>query len=344
MPISDEPNKILYYTDGTIREFSFNFKFFNTSDIKVSFWTEGEEVYLEENEDYEIEYTDKEGGSVVLLGNRGANGYPATPSPGTLLIARVMPLDQQANIRPVSGFPEEVITSTFDKLVMIDQQQEEKIQRCLKMPSNSSVSDLILPEPEEGKTLVWGQESLNNSKVSINEIESFVDTAVASATTASQKATEASNSALLSKEYSEEAKFGLKWQSFTSDNWIEDNDKYEIIFPNVGMIVGTYKGTIDNKQKIQNIDVVSLTDGVKIVSIEPFDGFILHSASIIGDYNHEQTLEADEWIINHNLGKKPIVTLVDENDIVMVGTIQYMSLNQIKVNFSAPVKGRAYLV
>ena len=58
---------------------------------------------------------------------------------------------------------------------------------------------------------------------------------------------------MLSKEYSKEAKFGLKWQSFTSDNWIENNDKYEIIFPNVGMIVGIYKGTIDNKQKIQNI-------------------------------------------------------------------------------------------
>ena len=208
MPISNEPNKTIYYTDGTIQEFSFRFKFFNTSDIKVSFWTEGEGVYLEENKDYEIEYTDKEGGSVVLLGYRGANGYPATPHPGTLLISRIMPLDQQANIRPVSGFPEEVITSTFDKLVMIDQQQEEELQRCLKLPSTSLVSGLTLPEPEEGKTLFWEQNHLRNSDISIDKMSDFVNTAVVSANTATekagvafQKANESSDSAILAEKW-----------------------------------------------------------------------------------------------------------------------------------------------
>jgi len=215
-----------------------------------------------------------------------------------------------------------ILEKTFDYIVRILQILNRKIDRCVKVQEGSE----------------------SNPENIIPDIEKIAKNATIQADLSKEYANDSHEYAMLSKEYAKEAEFGLKWQSFTSDNWIENNDKYEIIFPNVGMILCVYKGTIDNKQKLQNIDVISLSDGVKIVSIEPFDGFILHSASIIGDYNHEQTLEADEWIINHNLGKKPIVTLVDENDIVMVGTIQYMSLNQIKVNFSTPVKGRAYLV
>lgn len=147
MPISNESNKKLPQTNGLIKSFSFTFKFFQPSDIQVSFWAEGEAAFmLEEGVHYELIYTDpEEGGFIELIESsaeaqaQGAPKYPGTPEPGTLLIERVMPLDQQANIRPVSGFPEEVITNTFDKLVMIDQQQQEQLDRCIKVAGVSEI-------------------------------------------------------------------------------------------------------------------------------------------------------------------------------------------------------------
>ena len=162
MPISEESNKILYNTDGLIREFSFNFKFLQPSNIKVSFWEKDDKdsntksVELEEGRDYTLIYDDaEEGGFVVLTESsaeeqaQGKPKYPATPTSGTLLVARIMPLDQQAHIRPVSGFPEEVITNTFDKLVMIDQQQQEQLDRCVKVSDVSGINPEVLVEQVE---------------------------------------------------------------------------------------------------------------------------------------------------------------------------------------------------
>ena len=162
MPISEESNKISYNTDGLIREFSFNFKFLQPSNIKVSFWTKDDtdnstkSVELEEGRDYTLIYDDaEEGGFVVLTESsaeeqaQGKPKYPATPTSGTLLVARIMPLDQQAHIRPVSGFPEEVITNTFDKLVMIDQQQQEQLDRCVKVSDVSDINPEVLVQQVE---------------------------------------------------------------------------------------------------------------------------------------------------------------------------------------------------
>ena len=162
MPISEESNKISYNTDGLVREFSFNFKFLQPSNIKVSFWTKDdkdnstESVELEEGKDYTLIYDDaEEGGFVVLIESsaeeqaQGKPKYPATPTSGTLLVARIMPLDQQAHIRPVSGFPEEVITNTFDKLVMIDQQQQEQLNRCVKVSDVSDINPEVLAQQVE---------------------------------------------------------------------------------------------------------------------------------------------------------------------------------------------------
>lgn len=162
MPISEESNKISYNTNGLIREFSFNFKFLQPSNIKVSFWPKDDKdnstksVELEEGRDYTLIYDDaEEGGFVVLTESsaeeqaQGKPKYPATPTSGTLLVARIMPLDQQAHIRPVSGFPEEVITNTFDKLVMIDQQQQEQLDRCVKVSDVSDINPEVLVQQVE---------------------------------------------------------------------------------------------------------------------------------------------------------------------------------------------------
>ena len=50
-----------------------------------------------------------------------------------------------------------------------------------------------------------------------------------------------------------------------------------------------------------------------------------------------------EWIINHNLNKKPTVTVVDSADTVMTCAKEYIDMNNVKIIFNAPFKGTAYL-
>lgn len=49
------------------------------------------------------------------------------------------------------------------------------------------------------------------------------------------------------------------------------------------------------------------------------------------------------WEIQHNLGKYPSVTTVDSADTVVVGSVEYIDLNNLTITFSAAFSGKAYL-
>ena len=50
-----------------------------------------------------------------------------------------------------------------------------------------------------------------------------------------------------------------------------------------------------------------------------------------------------QWDITHGLGKKPSVTLVDDNENIVYGAIEYVNLNVIKITFNKLSSGKAYL-
>lgn len=60
-------------------------------------------------------------------------------------------------------------------------------------------------------------------------------------------------------------------------------------------------------------------------------------------YTYEQIIPAATWTIQHNLEKYPSVTVVDSADSVVMGDVQYTSLNEIKITFSVPFSGKAFL-
>jgi hypothetical protein len=67
--------------------------------------------------------------------------------------------------------------------------------------------------------------------------------------------------------------------------------------------------------------------------------------SLGGDlsYVHTQTVPAASWTINHNLGKYPAVTVADSSGSVVEGDVVYLSLNFLRIDFSASFGGVAYL-
>lgn len=60
-------------------------------------------------------------------------------------------------------------------------------------------------------------------------------------------------------------------------------------------------------------------------------------------YTHNQISPASTWTITHDTGKYPAVAIVDSGGNVVIGEIQYMSENQLKVTFTAAFAGKAYL-
>lgn len=58
---------------------------------------------------------------------------------------------------------------------------------------------------------------------------------------------------------------------------------------------------------------------------------------------HTQASPSTTWLINHSLGGKPSVTVVDSADTMVVGEVTYNSNSQVTVEFTAAFSGYAYL-
>jgi len=72
------------------------------------------------------------------------------------------------------------------------------------------------------------------------------------------------------------------------------------------------------------------------------------AASSAETYTFSQSSVSNTWVINHNLGKFPSVTVVDSGGSVVVGTIDFNTLNQITITFfgggsALAFSGKAYL-
>jgi len=60
-------------------------------------------------------------------------------------------------------------------------------------------------------------------------------------------------------------------------------------------------------------------------------------------FEFEQVVAATEWNINHQLGKKVSVSVVDTADSLIVCEVRYIDNNNVKLLFTSPVSGKAYL-
>lgn len=65
----------------------------------------------------------------------------------------------------------------------------------------------------------------------------------------------------------------------------------------------------------------------------------------VGDKNyvHDQFTPATVWTIQHNLGKKPSVTVIDTAKTVVEGVVDYINDNTLTITFNYPFSGYATL-
>ena len=60
-------------------------------------------------------------------------------------------------------------------------------------------------------------------------------------------------------------------------------------------------------------------------------------------FDYSQPTASAVWDIVHNLGRYPSVTVVDSSNREVDGDVQYASVNEVVVSFSAPFSGSAFL-
>ena len=194
MAIEDIASKVTYNTDGIQTTFSFTFPYQNDSDIQaILLDSDGVETTFNEGTDYSVSSADTYSGGDVT--------FKIAPASGVLTIRRVLPLSQDSTFRPVSGFPEDVITRSFDKAAMIDQQQQEVLDRCITLKETSNVTGVQMDNPVAGMVLMVGPDgkTIQSSTTSFNDIVSAADDAesAAVAAAASAASAEASKNSIL---------------------------------------------------------------------------------------------------------------------------------------------------
>lgn len=70
---------------------------------------------------------------------------------------------------------------------------------------------------------------------------------------------------------------------------------------------------------------------------------VVNSLYTQSHYYHTQITPEPTWVINHPLKKKPSVTITTEDNVTVLGEVEYPSLDQVIVRFSAGFSGSAYL-
>ena len=60
-------------------------------------------------------------------------------------------------------------------------------------------------------------------------------------------------------------------------------------------------------------------------------------------YHHNQGSASTEWDITHGLGFYPNVTVMDSAGSTVEGELEHLSKYRLRVTFSAPISGDAYL-
>jgi hypothetical protein len=139
-----------YVGNGATSTYSFNFKIFAETDLEViKADTDGSETTLTWPTDFSVTGVGvSSGGSITLTAGSLTSGYALT-------IRRVRPLTQTTDLRNQSAFFPDTQEDTFDHLVMIDQQQQDGIDRSLKLAVTDDGAEPVIPVDRSGRFLAF---------------------------------------------------------------------------------------------------------------------------------------------------------------------------------------------
>lgn len=144
------------------------------------------------------------GAETTLTLNAGSNGYTVSQdltqftltesidSSKRLVVLLNEPLTQNDSYLANNTFPSKTVENELDKLTRIALQQQEQIDRAVTLPIGSNATGVTIPDPDDGKALIWDGTQLANS---VNTFDNVIADASASAAAAASSESSATSSA-----------------------------------------------------------------------------------------------------------------------------------------------------
>ena len=151
MSIASTTNRNDYVGNGAVDTYSYTFRIFDEDDLTVIVRNlEDVETVLTKTTHYTVTGVGANGGGNVVLVNGAFDWIDAEGDLKTdyiLVIRRVLDLIQATDIRNQGSFFPEVHEDFFDRTVMVEQQQQDDIDRSLRLPPSINPADFstILP-------------------------------------------------------------------------------------------------------------------------------------------------------------------------------------------------------
>jgi len=163
MTVTSTTNKNTYTGTGAVDTYAYSFRIFINTDLKVIVAdTNGNETTLTLTTDYTVTGVGElTGGNVVLVNSSQdwLDGDGDLLTGYTLSIRRVRPLKQETDIRNQGSFYPETHEDEFDSQVMIDQQQQEEIDRSMKIAVTESGVNTALPSASADAYIGWNADA-----------------------------------------------------------------------------------------------------------------------------------------------------------------------------------------
>jgi len=111
---------------------------------------------------------------------------------------------------------------------------------------------------------------------------------------------------------------------------------------NAGSLVfdtGSFNTTITAETATSNRNIIVPNENGTLATREWVQSHPVNNPTFI----YTQATPSATWVITHNLNAYPSATTVDISNVQIVGDLSYTNVNQLIINFSAPVDGKAYL-
>ena len=132
-----------------------------------------------------------------------------------------------------------------------------------------------------------------------------------------------------------------------TDVSLEDVEYNDLTDIENNVLQATIHAGTGNSIRVRDLEVITTifpTDKFLVVTA---NGEKLITAATLSDatdkhYTHTQDVVSDIWTIQHNLNKKPSVTVVDSGGSTVEGDIQYVDNNSVVLTFSGAFSGKAY--
>jgi hypothetical protein len=183
-------NKVQYDCDGVETDFDFTFKIFNKTDIRVIIadtdGVETELIYITDFSVHAINNNFTSGGTVTTVATYS--------SEYTITIIREVELTQESDYVENESHPAAVYENDLDKLTMMVQQLEEKLNRALLVPVSDEAVSLEIP-PIPSRTSRYAAYDAEGSPIAVTPIggtvtvTAFMETLLDDETAAAGRAT-----------------------------------------------------------------------------------------------------------------------------------------------------------